>query len=186
MKKLVLLLLPLLLCSCSDPAAAQPTRRENSLALLEEGSALSLLVNQGDAVSEYTLQCHLTEDGQYLETVLSPEPLTGLCATLSGKKLTLTYRDIFFAGESVGTTLPSPLYLYPFLHLALKEGSYRSSTLTSGGVRDDYLFYFEGDEYTLFYYYEGEDLIGASFRENNTEYASITVNPQPIPETSNE
>jgi len=185
MKKLVLLLLPLLLCSCSDPEAARASRREAGLALLEAGPQLSLLVNQKETVSRYDLQCSLSESGEYVQTVLSPEPLTGLCATLSGKKLNLTYRDIYFAGETLGTTLPSPLYLYPFLHLALKEGSFRSSTLTSGGVRDDYLFYFDGDEYTLSYFYEGEKPVSASFWEDNTEYASVVLTSA-LSESSNE
>jgi len=100
---------------------------------------------------------------------------------------TLTYRELYFAGETVGLNLPSPLYLYPLAHLALRDGSYVASSRSGQtGIRDEYLYYYEGDPFTLRYAYEDGELISVSLLENQTEYAQIFLEHTDFSETSNE
>lgn len=75
----------------------------------------------GDEVREYTLLCAYTPDSSTV-TVLAPEDLAGISATVSGGELTLSYDDISLDAGTYSAAAVSPVAALPRLMEAAGRG----------------------------------------------------------------
>ena len=75
----------------------------------------------GDEVREYTMLCAYTPDSSTV-TVLAPEDLAGISATVSGGELTLSYDDISLDAGTYSAAAVSPVAALPRLMEAAGRG----------------------------------------------------------------
>lgn len=117
---LILFLLPFPSCAGKAHAEAEALR-DGALSRFPLSAEASLTASLGESVSVYRFSLAASEEEMTL-TVLEPEPLAGLQATVEGPELTLSYGGILFAPEKTEGLEDSPLFILPCAYEALRTG----------------------------------------------------------------
>lgn len=163
-----------LLASC---APARESAEEKRNALLESDFACEarLTCDLGDDVVSYTMEIHPGERTDL--TLIEPEELKGLKASVEGEDLTLTYQDVLFACETPGDAVYPPVMLLPAAWAALKEGVLVESEMTEEGLLASFSR-FEGEEEYIFTFLFGNEetpLKRITLEKNGRELASAVI-----------
>lgn len=91
------LMMTLLLCSCKAEANAAQAALDIRSAMLASSLwelEANLRADYGEAVYDYTLQCHFTRSGPSTVTILSPNLIAGVTATVSDGGSSLSFEDV--------------------------------------------------------------------------------------------
>lgn len=146
-------MLMLLLTACGGGG-----EKDQAAALQQQYAAVSAATLEADVTCSYegeertyTLLCAYTPEKSAI-TVLAPENLTGISATLEGETLTLSYDDISLDAGSYSAASISPVAALPKLMAAAASGYLTEHSEETVGERPclRLAFDLEGDEGTLY------------------------------------
>lgn len=148
----------ILLSSCMDGREQVEKRRTELISRQECSYLAKMRLHVGEQIRDYILQVTHNGDQTGL-TVVEPEDMAGLSATVTGKQMTLTYDDIVFAGERLEGGMPSPLLCFPVFWEAMQNGALTLATEIREGLEAELICYYENTEYTLKVWFEGEETL---------------------------
>ena len=146
-------MLMLLLTACGGGG-----EKDQAAALQQQYAAVSAATLEADVTCSYegeertyTLLCAYTPEKSAI-TVLAPENLTGISATLEGETLTLSYDDVSLDAGSYSAASISPVAALPKLMAAAASGYLTEHSEETVGERPclRLAFDLEGDEGTLY------------------------------------
>lgn len=124
LKIAVPMLMILLLCGCGTRSEITEVPVQFRMGLREAGGCtytVALTADYGDYVREFTLDCDCTMDGSSF-TVIEPDSVAGITATVSNEQAQVSYRDTILAVESFSTRAVSPMAVPFLLTKAWSEG----------------------------------------------------------------
>lgn len=137
MRKALLLtpMLMLLLTACGGEEIDPVTELQRQYAAVEKALVeADIVCHYDDEIREYTLLCAYSP-GKSTVTVLAPENLSGISATVEGGTLTLSYDDISLDAGSYSAASVSPVVALPKLLEAAAWGYPAEQSEESVGER---------------------------------------------------
>jgi len=119
------MMLLLLLCACGaakDSAQIPVSFRTSLISAGGCGYTLDLTADYGEYLREYRLSCDCPVMGETSFTVLFPEEVSGITATVGGDSASVAYEDTILAVEQFSTRRLSPMAAPYLLAKAWSEG----------------------------------------------------------------
>lgn len=144
--------------------------------LISYDATMSVEMNHGDYVTDYTLEHTYTPDGGHIITVVEPLSLAGLVTKINAGCTEITYAGSLFAPQSLDGTGVTPIKLLPEMLEAWAGGvpgnSYLDSIDGTEYVVQSFYANVDGDE---FMYRTWFDTGSLNPKRNETFYAGKCV-----------